>query len=97
MIEENGRKSYYSNVGDAGNKIGAVTLASISTSSSNEQLTFGNGWCDKNVYASWNKCAVSGKCYKTCEDGNCYAEVANSGAEIPVRTYIYVANELCII
>ena len=42
------------------------------------------GWCDKNVYRSWNKCAVSGKCYTTCSDGNCYEEVKNSSEEIKV-------------
>ena len=42
------------------------------------------GWCDKNVYRSWNKCAVSGKCYTTCTDGNCYEEVKNSSEEVKV-------------
>ena len=69
---------------------------------SNENLTFGNGWCDKNVYKSWNKCAVSGLCYKTCTDGNCYDEVKNGGAEIAVsflyiHTRVYIlTNKLCI-
>ena len=30
LIEENGQKSFYSNVGDAGNKISPATLATIS-------------------------------------------------------------------
>ena len=47
------------------------------------------GWCDKNVYRSWNKCAVSGKCYTTCTDGNCYEEVKNSSEEIKVNHSVY--------
>ena len=106
LIEENGRKAFYSNKADAGNKISQNSLDKITDKEDNEFLTYGNGkisnfrlknsgwgnkssklllgWCDKNVYRSWNKCAVSGKCYTTCSDGNCYEEVKNSSEEIKV-------------
>ena len=119
LIEENGRKAFYSNKADAGNKISQNSLDKITDKEDNEFLTYGNGkisnfqkfqltqksgwlksskfrlenlkraqrflgWCDKNVYRSWNKCAVSGKCYTTCSDGNCYDEVKNSSEEIKV-------------
>merc|ERR1711911_325748 len=67
-----------------GNKIPDEALEKITAKDSDTLLTYGNGYCDKNVYKSWNKCAVSGKCYETCTDGNCYDEVRNGGNEIQV-------------
>ena len=69
---------------DGGNKIPDEALEKITAKDSDTLLTYGNGYCDKNVYKSWNKCAVSGKCYETCTDGNCYDEVRNNGREIEV-------------
>ena len=69
---------------DGGNKIPDEALEKITAKDSDTLLTYGNGYCDKNVYKSWNKCAVSGKCHETCTDGNCYDEVYNNGREIEV-------------
>ena len=69
---------------EGGNKIPEDEVAKITAKDEDTLLTYGNGWCDKNVYKSWNKCAVSGKCYETCNDGNCYDEVRNDGREIQV-------------
>ena len=69
---------------EGGNKIPEDEVAKITAKDEDTLLTYGNGWCDKNVYKSWNKCAVSGKCYETCTDGNCYDEVRNDGREIQV-------------
>ena len=65
-------------------KVPDKSQAKITLKDDDTVLTYSNGWCDKNVYKSWNKCAVSGKCYTTCEDGNCYSEANNGGTEIPV-------------
>jgi len=65
-------------------KIWVTQKFEISTREFEKSWKLRLGWCDKNVYRSWNKCAVSGKCYTTCSDGNCYEEVKNSSEEIKV-------------
>ena len=47
-------------------------------------VTRSNGWCDKGVYRSWNKCNVNGECFEDCEDGLCHDEHKNDGKRIPV-------------
>ena len=78
------QKMTLSILAEGGNKIPEDEVAKITAKDDDTLLTYGNGWCDKNVYKSWNKCAVSGKCYETCTDGNCYDEVRNNGREIQV-------------
>ena len=86
LVENDGKKMFYSHLADGANKVPDDAQAKITLKDDDTVLTYSNGWCDKNVYKSWNKCAVSGKCYVTCEDGNCYDEVSNGGTEIPVPT-----------
>ena len=43
LIEENGRKAFYSNKADAGNKISQNSLDKITDKEDNEFLTYGNG------------------------------------------------------
>ena len=50
----------------------------------NVVITSGNGWCDKGVYKSWNKCNINGKCYVDCTDGLCYEQHRTNAERIIV-------------
>ena len=54
------------------------------TPPNNVKVTSGNGWCDKGVYKSWNKCNINGKCFVDCEDGLCYEQHKNNAERIVV-------------
>ena len=59
LIEENGRKAFYSNKADAGNKISQNSLDKITDKEDNEFPTYGNGKIQieivlKNL-VKWNK------------------------------------------
>ncbi|CBY31517.1 unnamed protein product [Oikopleura dioica] len=43
-------------------------------------VTRSNGYCDKGVYKSWNKCNINGECFVECDDGLCHDE-HRSGAQ----------------
>jgi hypothetical protein len=51
---------------------------------SDEIVTRSNGYCDKGVYRSWNKCNVNGECFVDCEDGLCHDQHKNGGQRITV-------------
>ena len=59
LIEENGRKAFYSNKADAGNKISQNSLDKITDKEDNEFLTYGNGKIQFEVefknLDKWNK------------------------------------------
>lgn len=53
------------------------------TPASDVKITAGNGFCDKGVYKSWNKCNINGKCFVDCEDGLCHQQhLANQTEQI---------------
>ena len=64
-----------------------VVLGLRYTPDANVKVTSGNGWCDKGVYHSWNKCNINGECFPSCNDGLCY-EAHKSG-----ETKIVVPNQ----
>ena len=51
------------------------------TPASNVKYTAGNGFCDKGVYKSWNKCNINGKCFVDCKDGLCHQQHLENDAE----------------
>ena len=57
LIEENGRKAFYSNKADAGNKISQNSLDKITDKEDNEFLTYGNGKIQFlfKIFEKWNK------------------------------------------
>jgi hypothetical protein len=64
----------------------------------NTIVTRSNGFCDKGVYKSWNKCNVNGECFEDCTDGLCHAEHKSKGKRIAVpghclKWYIKCAEE----